>query len=191
MTKHQSERSIRIIGGNWRSRKISFPNRGGIRPTPDRVRETLFNWLAPYIAGSRCLELYAGSGVLSMEALSRGARHVTLIERDQEAWQWLVANLARLCGDESRYTCTRDAALHWLPRNRGAFDIVFLDPPFDSDELGPALAALVSGNALVDGSLVYLETPVPVDASTLPAGYSMIRQKRAGQVHYCLCELQR
>lgn len=191
MKKLASERSLRIIGGHWRSRKITFPDREGIRPTPDRVRETLFNWLATDIAGARCLELYAGSGVLSIEALSRGASHVTLVEKDKLTWLSLKENLLHLAGDKTRYRCIHDMAMHWLASNRETFNIVFLDPPFKSDELWPALTALLDTNALCDDGLVYLETPIPLPPSELPAPLVVRRQGKAGQVHYCLAAMRR
>lgn len=187
MKKTSPARSLRIIGGNWRSRKVSFPDRPEIRPTPDRVRETLFNWLSPWIAGAQCLELYAGSGVLSMEALSRGAGHVTLIERDRQTCASLKRNLLQLAGDESRFTCVNDSALNWLEGHHGAFDIVFLDPPFSGGELEPVLNALVHTGLLASEALVYLETPAPADPTNLPPSLTITRQGKAGQVHYCLC----
>lgn len=191
MKKHSSERSLRIIGGSWRSRKISFPDRDDIRPTPDRVRETLFNWLGASITGSRCLELYAGSGALSMEALSRGAGQATLIERDHKTWTCLGENLARLTDDRSGYRCIRGEALDWVRSSHEVFDVVFLDPPFDSIELVSVLEALVTGGNLAEDSRVYLETPTAVDSSNLPPPLVIIRQGRAGHVHYCLCANER
>lgn len=151
----------------------------------------MFNWLGPFIAGARCLELYAGSGVLSMEALSRGAAHVTAIEQDEATWQALGENLATLCQDAARYSCIQGNAADWLRTNRDTFDIVFLDPPFASNEMQMALEGLTEGNAVAAGGRVYLETAEAVDPALLPAPLSILRQKRAGQVHYCLCEWRR
>ena len=186
-----SQRTLRIIGGKWRSRKVTFPDRADIRPTPDRVRETLFNWLRPHIAGSRCLELYAGSGVLSMEALSRGAKHVTVIEQDAVTWQSMKHNLTLLCDNPAAYECAQASALDWLENNRQQFDIVFIDPPFDSSEVEKVLDVLSQRDAIADDGLVYLETPAAVEPDSLPPQLSIVRQKQAGQVHYCLCERQR
>ena len=191
MKKHLPERSLRIIGGKWRSRKITFPDREGIRPTPDRVRETLFNWLAPDIAGARCLELYAGSGVLSMEALSRGASHVTLVERDRETCRQLASNLSTLGADASEFTCIQEIALNWIADARDNFDIVFLDPPFSDTEYLAAIRALVDHDLLGAHSLVYVETPVALVPAELPPGLMLIRQAKAGQVHYCLLATER
>lgn len=191
MKKHLPERSLRIIGGKWRSRKITFPDREGIRPTPDRVRETLFNWLAPDIAGARCLELYAGSGVLSMEALSRGASHVTLVERDRETCRQLAANLSTLGAQASEFNCIRDSALNWIPEAGDSFDIIFLDPPFTDSEYLVAIRALVDHNLLGAHGLIYVETPGALATDDLPAGLIPIRGGRAGQVHYSLLATER
>lgn len=191
MKRHSPEYSLRIIGGNWRSRKISFPEREGIRPTPDRVRETLFNWLAADIAGAHCLELYAGSGVLSMEALSRGASHVTLVEKDRQSWARLNENLARLSGDPASYLCINDTALHWIAGNHEAFDIVFLDPPFHDNELQPAIEALLERKALTSHGLIYLETPQEMTQAQLPAALAIVRHGRAGRVHFSLAAMRR
>lgn len=186
MTSH----GVRIIGGNWRGRKVSFPRREGIRPTPDRVRETLFNWLQPHIIDARCLELYAGSGILGIEALSRGAKHVTFVERDRATCARLRENLAAICGDD-RYRCENTTAQRWLREHRGSFDIVFLDPPYDSGDWQDILPALPSSQFIDDGGLVYLETPSVVSEHQLPPALSIHRQAKAGNVHYCLCVCRR
>lgn len=154
------------------------------------MRETLFNWLTPRIAGARCLELYAGSGVLSMEALSRGASHVTLVEQDDETCRTIEANLAQLGADNGSYRCMHGTALDFVTANRDAFDIVFLDPPFSSPELDAVLPALAAG-MLAEDALVYIETPTALDPASLPSGFTVIRHGRAGQVHYCLVARQR
>jgi len=189
MTNRIPDRSLRIIGGNWRGRKITFADREEIRPTPDRVRETLFNWLQSHIAGSRCLELYAGSGILSIEALSRGARHVTMVEKDPDTVAQLLDTLSRLCPDEKRYASFTMTAHEWLRKNTAPpeFDVVFLDPPFGSEELTQTLRLLLEGHFLAREGLLYLETPGQVAVGDLPPGLSIHRQKKAGQVHYCLC----
>jgi 16S rRNA (guanine966-N2)-methyltransferase len=189
MTDRIPDRSLRIIGGNWRGRKITFADRDEIRPTPDRVRETLFNWLQSNIAGSRCLELYAGSGILSMEALSRGAQHVTVVEKDPDTVALLLETLSRLCPDSNRYACFTMTARDWLRKHSAPpeFDVVFLDPPFDSEELTQTVRLLLEGHFLAQEGFLYLETPTPVAAGDLPPGLSIHRQKKAGQVHYCLC----
>lgn len=176
--------TLRIIGGRWRSRRVSFPERDGLRPTPDRVRETLFNWLAAVLPGARCLDAFAGSGALGLEALSRGAGHVSFVERDAEAAAALRANLAVLEAGNAELV-TADA-LNWLraPVAR-PYDIVFLDPPYQSGLLAPACALLAAGGWVSPGGYVYLETPdgtVP----PLPSGWTLSRSKTAGQVGYHL-----
>lgn len=186
MSKRTPDRTLRIIGGNWRGRKISFPDRDAIRPTPDRVRETLFNWLQTVTAGSRCLELYAGSGLLGIEALSRGASKVTFVESDPETLAVLASNLRRLDGASPRYECIQARARHWLASQSAQFDIILLDPPFDGDELAGILPLVPE--CLAPGGFVYIESGAALKAEQLPEGLTIIRQKRAGQVHYCLCE---
>ncbi|MDZ7686714.1 MAG: 16S rRNA (guanine(966)-N(2))-methyltransferase RsmD [Gammaproteobacteria bacterium] len=180
-----AERTLRIIGGNWRSRKISFPDIDAIRPTPDRVRETLFNWLQFDIAGARCLELYAGSGVLGIEALSRGAAKVTAIERDRLAAHHLQRNFEELGAAPDAFEVVETSAHDYLARSEDRWDIAFLDPPFDSGEFTrilPLMDARLEANALM-----YLESRNPIDPAILPPRFNIHRRKRAGQVHYLLC----
>jgi len=189
MTKADLENAVRIIGGNWRSRKVSFADHIQIRPTPARVRETLFNWLQYHVAGSRCLELYAGSGILSLEALSRGARHVTLIDAAAPICSHLRGVLQALAADPQSYTCISTKALAYL-QSKGEmapFDLIFLDPPFDGNELTHILPLLAAKNLLTANGFVYIESAFAVDPQTLPEGWQIHRQKRAGSVHYCLC----
>ena len=126
--------SVRIIGGGWRGRRITFPDVPGLRPTPDRVRETLFNWLQHDIAGARCLDLFAGSGALGLEALSRGAKELVFVEQSVAASRALQEQLARL-GAERRSQVVEMGAARYLRGAAPAFDIVFLDPPFGRDAL--------------------------------------------------------
>lgn len=187
MSRGGSGRTVRIIGGNWRGRKVSFARHDDIRPTPARIRETLFNWLQHRIHGARCLELYAGSGILSMEALSRGASHVTLVESSPQVMAHVEGVLSTLCPEPERYSCHRMTAAGWLQTAKeGPYDIVFLDPPFGSDELGTAMISLDQGGLLTPNALVYIENDQPVSESSLPENWTMHRQKRAGHVHYCL-----
>ena len=186
MSKRTPDRTLRIIGGNWRGRKVSFPDREAIRPTPDRVRETLFNWLQTFTAGSRFLELYAGSGLLGMEALSRGAGKVTFIERDRETLTVLATNLRQLGAEPERYECIKADARAWLASQSAQFDIILLDPPFGSDELTGLLPILPA--YLAPGGLVYIESGAALTSGQLPEALAIVRQKRAGNVHYCLCE---
>ncbi|MGE0485087.1 MAG: 16S rRNA (guanine(966)-N(2))-methyltransferase RsmD [Gammaproteobacteria bacterium] len=146
---------VRIIGGHWRGTRIEVAARPDLRPTGDRVRETLFNWLAPWIEGARCLDLYAGTGVLGFEAVSRGATGAVLVERDGA----LVARLEALCtrlDATDTMTVVRDDAERWLTRSPTPFDIVFLDPPFASGRVDALLSRLAEG-WLAPHALVYLE----------------------------------
>jgi 16S rRNA (guanine966-N2)-methyltransferase len=146
---------LRIIGGKWKRRKLSFPDRPALRPSLGRVRETLFNWLTGHLEGRRCLDLYAGSGALGFEALSRGAAHVTFVDDDAEAVKHLHRNRLQLGAVDSRIVHAR--ALSWLRRDDTQWDVVFLDPPFDSEELGRVLPALLVRGRVGADSLVYLE----------------------------------
>lgn len=162
-----------------------MPGAPGLRPTADRVRETLFNWLAPVIEGARCLDAFAGSGALGFEAASRGAAEVVLIERAEPVARQLEAN-ARVLGPD-RIRVIRADALQWLRRGTGRpFDIVFLDPPFAEDLLGPACEALSRDGWLAPGARVYLEAPGRPGFPPLPPGWDLIRDKTAGQVRYGL-----
>jgi 16S rRNA (guanine966-N2)-methyltransferase len=175
---------LRLIGGHYRGRRLSFPDQPGLRPTADRVRETLFNWLAPVIAGARCLDAFAGSGALGFEAISRGAAEVVMIERAAVAARQLQAN-ARLLGAEGIHIHQADT-LEWLDRSGRPFDIVFLDPPFAEGLLAPAIARLDSNGWLAAGARLYLEAPLQTGFPALPAGWELIRDKMAGQVRYGL-----
>jgi 16S rRNA (guanine(966)-N(2))-methyltransferase RsmD len=170
---------VRIVGGAWRSRVLRFAPRPGLRPTPDRVRETLFNWLGQDLAGKRCLDLFAGSGALGFEAASRGAAQVTMVERDRTAHAALVEN-ARLLGGEALEVKMTDA-LEFLRTDRGDYDVVFLDPPFGSDLLGQALALLPP--RLARGAFVYVESGEPAEPAP---GWEVWRSGRAGAVNYQL-----
>ena len=182
--KHQ-DRTLRIIGGNWRGRKITFPEHDGIRPTGDRVRETLFNWLMHDIRGADCLDLFAGSGVLSIEALSRGANHVTVIESNESASSRISTNLSLLDADPIRFDNIRSDAMIWLGQCDTSFDIIFIDPPFSSTLLPAVLKLLVDRR--IARKFVYLETPEELETSDMPDQWNLYRQKRTGSVHYSLC----
>ena len=174
---------IRIIGGQWRSRRLEFPDAPGLRPTPDRVRETLFNWLAPVLPGARCLDVFAGSGALGIEALSRGAAEVVFVEHDPAAVRALRDNLARLKAEGGRVE--RVEALTWLRQPGTPFEIVFLDPPFDADLLEPVCAALETGGWLTATAWIYLEAEAGWQPA-LPVGWTLHREKTAGMVAYRL-----
>ena len=177
---------LRIIGGEYRSRIVDFDPAAGVRPTPDRVRQTLFDWLMPVIAGARCLDLFAGSGALGLEALSRGAAHVTFVESGRTQAAAIRAALDRL-GAAGRATVRNEDALAFLVAAEAAsttrFDVAFLDPPFDSELLAPSLARLP--RVLAPGARVYAEWH-RAGALPWPAGYAVVREKKAGQVSYAL-----
>ncbi|MGO9802387.1 MAG: 16S rRNA (guanine(966)-N(2))-methyltransferase RsmD [Steroidobacteraceae bacterium] len=177
-------RVLRIIGGTWRGRKLRFPAGTPVRPTPDRVRETLFNWLGARVAGARCLDLFAGSGALGLEALSRGAAHVTFVELDATAARALGATLEEW-GAQSAEVRRSDARLY-LGRAPQAFDLVFLDPPFDSQLLPEAAALLEQRGWLAPGALVYVESAARAALPPLPAAWTPLKGKRAGEVGYHL-----
>lgn len=164
---------------------LRFPAVTGLRPTPDRVRETVFNWLAPYIEGAICLDLFAGSGAFGFEAASRSAARVTMVERDPDALRALHAN-ARLL-DASTVQVMQADVLDYLSAapTPAAADIVFLDPPYASGLLESALARLVKRGWVRADGFIYLEAPARADPA-LPAGWALTRSKRAGKVGYHL-----
>lgn len=175
---------VRIIGGLWRGRRIRFPDGTGIRPSPDRVRETLFNWLAPAIHGARCLDLFAGSGVLGFEALSRGAASALLVDRDRTVTRHLQTVANDLAAEGA--TIVEADATTWLRAGRGPFDVIFLDPPFDSDLVPGLLEDLDRHGVAPPGAFVYVERPAGEGEPPWPNGWSLHRSGRAGDVGYYL-----
>lgn len=173
--------AVRLIGGQWKRSKLPVLTAPGLRPTPDRLRETLFNWLGADLAGWRCLDAFAGSGALGFEAASRGAAEVWLLERDGRLVDNLRAVQARLGATQVHIACAN--ALSWMAAHGGApFDLVLLDPPFDADLWTGALAA--ARGVLAPGGVVYLEADREHPAADLTAqGYTLRRHTRAGQVH--------
>ncbi len=173
---------VRIIGGQWKRSKLLVADAPGLRPTPDRVRETLFNWLGQDLTGWRCLDAFAGSGALGFEAASRGAAAVVLIERDRRAAAALEAAKARLHAEQLRIETTD--ALAWMARCPPAsFELVLIDPPFDSDLAAPALAA--AARLVVEQGYVYVESAVTASAD-LPPGLAVHREGRAAAVRFRL-----
>ena len=177
-------RVLRIIGGSWRGRKLRFPASDGLRPTPDRVRETLFNWLGTRAQGARCLDLFAGSGALGLEALSRGAAHATFVEREVTAARELSARLLEWGAADARVEHTE--ALAFLGGAASGFDLVFLDPPFDSDLLPRAAALLEQRGWLTPRALIYVEYAARGAAPALPPAWALLKAKQAGEVGYHL-----
>jgi len=169
---------IRIIGGSWRGRRVRFPAQEGIRPTPDRVRETLFNWLGQDLTGARTLDAFSGSGALSLEALSRGAALAVALDRNPALVRALATTGAAL--GTSALETHRAEAQSFLLRERRLFDVIFLDPPFDSDPWAALLPAATA--RLAPGGLIYAEARTPVAG----AGLAVSHRDKAGQVHYHL-----
>jgi 16S rRNA (guanine966-N2)-methyltransferase len=180
--------TIRIIGGRWRSRRLPVLMAEGLRPTPDRVRETLFNWLAPYVEGARCLDLFAGTGALCLEALSRGAAEVVMVERDGDAAKQIRENVRSLEADGAEVIAAD--ALQYLAGRPRPFDIVFLDPPFASaEEMIRSCAERLRRGWIKPGGLVYIEAPRALGTSLVCDGWQLLKQGAAGQVAYLLARL--
>ena len=183
MKSRQAANQVRIIAGTWRGRRLSFDPVPGLRPTPDRVRETLFNWLGPVVRGARCLDLYAGSGALGLEAASRGAAAVVLVDSDPQVTAALGRQLESL-GAQQVHVVRADV-LQWLAGTASPFDIVFLDPPFRRQLLSPCIQQLESRGWLADQARVYLEAEKGL-IPELPENWELLRSKAAGQVGYHL-----
>ena len=175
---------IRIIGGQWRGRKLPVPDSAGLRPTTDRVRETLFNWLAPDIQQARCLDCFAGSGALGLEALSRYAASATLLELEKAVAQQLTQNLQTLKATHAQVVQTN--TLSWLAQPGEPYDIVFIDPPFRKGLLEQTLQLLEDHRWLADGALIYVESEVENGTPPVPVNWQLHREKIAGQVAYRL-----
>lgn len=176
--------SVRIIGGRWRGKRLAVADSDSIRPTPDRVRETLFNWLAPLLPGARCLDLYAGTGVLGIEALSRGASEVVFVERAADIARQIDAHLEVLVAPGGRVvTADAEAFLKGTPV---VCDVVFLDPPYGTPLTN--LCTLLDGGWLAPQARIYLEWNRKQPAPDLPPGWQLLRDKTAGQVRFALAE---
>ena len=186
MPRSSSSRSahhVRIVGGAWRGRRLPVPPVAGLRPTPDRVRETLFNWLASAITGARCLDLYAGTGALGFEALSRGAAHVVFVERHPRAVTRLRQSAAALGADCAVFAGNASA---FLADATARFDVIFLDPPYDID---PGPVCRVLKDRLTAQGLVYVERGSAEDLQALEVWGQFSKQGRAGAVHFGLLQL--
>ncbi|MCP5268531.1 MAG: 16S rRNA (guanine(966)-N(2))-methyltransferase RsmD [Zoogloeaceae bacterium] len=173
---------MRIIGGEWRRRVLNFPAAEGLRPTPDRVRETLFNWLGQDLTGLSCLDLFAGSGALGLEAASRGAEKVVLVEQNARVAEGLALNV-RLLNAAARVELVRQDALKFASSTAQTFDVIFLDPPYRCgwiERICPLLPRLLNEDATL-----YVESEMPLDQG-LGGKWQMLRSGRAGQVYYHL-----
>ncbi len=173
---------LRIIGGRWRGRKLSFPDALGLRPTGDRLRETLFNWLQVHLPERRCLDLFSGSGALGFEAASRAAAEVVMVEANPQVVRSLATNIELLRADQIRLVSGK--AQSYLQQPPEPFDLVFLDPPFADDVL-PEVFSLLEQGWLAEGALIYIEQPLRTEL-VFPADWQMLKQKQAGQVQVWL-----
>jgi 16S rRNA (guanine966-N2)-methyltransferase len=195
-SRPSTQNSVRIIGGTWRGRRVYFPDSPGLRPTPDRVRETLFNWLQHSIAGTRCLDLFAGSGALGLEALSRGAREVVFVEPAYAPAQMLAEQLKRLHGAApggpgGRILQTSAERFLTLPGEAGnapadPFDVIFLDPPFGLDALPEYVRLIAAGGWIASGGWIYLESARSAGPPPIPPQWELVKSKSAGEVGYHL-----
>lgn len=190
---------IRIIAGKWRSRRLVVPESKDLRPTPDRVRETLFNWLAPMIEGATCLDLFAGSGVLAFEALSRGARFVMMIDQSPDVVALLKKEIRDFQAENAMVYCARvpeqlskyQKEFDQDKLDQKKFDIVFLDPPYQANILLPCCHYLENNGFLADSAYIYLEARQVIEDNELPSNWRLIKSKRAGQVFYHLAHREK
>jgi len=180
---------VRIIGGQWRGRKLVFSPADGLRPTGDRIRETLFNWLAPHINGARCADLFAGTGALGLEALSRGAALCDFVDSSPGALTNIAELLKRLEAVEQGH-CHSGPAQQFLASAAGAYDIVFIDPPFNQQLVSPTCDALTQRRLLRDGALVYIESEAKGPPPKVPPGWNLHRDKVTGEVAYRLFRVE-
>jgi 16S rRNA (guanine966-N2)-methyltransferase len=186
MAKHRKtkpESSVRIIAGRWKGRRIPIAA-DGIRPTGDRIRETLFNWLQPHVRDARCLDLFAGTGAFGIEALSRGAGRVVFVEQDRAAAKAISDCLVKLESNAAE-VLNKDATRLKLA-DSGPFDIVFLDPPFDGPEMADLCRLLEKSGVLADNALIYIEMRRQNELPELPPGWAVLKEQTAGQVRYAL-----
>ena len=191
MSKRANSNSIRIIAGRWRGRRISVVDSEGLRPTTDRVRETLFNWLMHDLPQSRCLDLFAGSGVLGLEGLSRGAAEVWLVESDRVVAHAIQSSLATLADPQQsanyKVKVLQQDVINLLQNQAlKPFDVVFLDPPFNAGLLESAAALLEANNWLSDAALIYVEQDSKQSQTLLPLAWHCLKQGKAGQSQFSL-----
>lgn len=179
--------SIRIIAGEFRGRKLGFPDVSGLRPTADRIRETLFNWVREQIPGETCLDMFAGSGAMGFEALSRGAAEVVFIEKDPKASKAIAENIQSL--EVNNAKLVNDNALYWLAQHcnlKEQFGLVFLDPPFKEELIYIACGQLQSSGILKSDSKIYVESASDLVEGEMPASWTQLKNKKAGSVRYYL-----
>lgn len=182
-----STSQVRIIGGKLRGRKITFSEfaqENALRPTPDRVRETLFNWLSSVIVEAECLDAFGGSGALGFEAVSRGAKHVTIIEKCAHTFKNIQQNASRFTLSSSELTCLCEDTLTYLTNTTQTFDLIFLDPPFQSNLLFECINLIAARNLLKQNGSIYLESDFPIWPENMPSNWTQHRAKKAGSVYY-------
>jgi len=185
--------TVRIISGQWRGRKLKFPAIPGLRPTPDRVRETVFNWLAPVIHNAQCLDLFAGSGALGLEALSRGAKHIVFVDQSPQVVKYLQEQLKLLqtTNHAEAYCATINPPRQILPIKRisnDRFNIVFLDPPFHKNLISACCEWLEQEDLLAPDAYIYIEAESELNPLPIPANWQILKSKIAGQVGYHLVQ---
>jgi len=176
--------SLRIIGGSWRSRRLQFYDSPKIRPTPDRVRETLFNWLAGYIHNANCLDLFAGSGALGFEAVSRGAAQVTLIENDAKIVNKLKQQKALF--EAENIEIKHQNAVSFLQKTQQKYDVIFLDPPFASALLEQVVSIIIAQQRLTEKGVLYVEEPSMQESLPIFKTLACGHEKVSGEVRYAL-----
>ena len=182
-TSQRGNNTLRIIGGEWRSRKLPFVDAPGLRPTPDRIRETLFNWLQGDIHGALCIDMFAGSGALGFEALSRGAGKVIFVEKNAACTRQLKDNLVLLKTEANVVQCDAMNFLNHTNKPQQAFDIVFLDPPYRQGLITQSLNYLSNENLIDENSLIYLEHEAEENFDWNDFGLTILKEAKAGQVH--------
>ncbi len=185
----KSEGKIRIIGGKWRGRSLKVLSHEGLRPTPDRVRETVFNWLQSHIVNARCLDLFAGTGALGFEALSRGAKEVIFVEKHLPIMS-SIENTAKTL-EANNCDFIRMSAISYLEKIKEfspAFDIIFLDPPFATPLLAQCIDILAKSTLVNANTLIYIESPTPLTTGDLPVLWQLLKAKTAGEVAYHLVQ---
>lgn len=187
LLQNQPLSHIRIIAGKWRSRRVVFNTQTGVRPSPDRVRETLFNWLQPVIKGAHCLDLCAGSGVLGFEALSRGAEHVVMVDNSAAVVKQLHDNAKRLSADKLSIIRQEIPAVLILPAR--SIDIIFLDPPFKQGKLAELTAWLATVDWLKPDAFIYIESESELTELSVPKNWSVYRQNHTRHVNYSLWQV--
>ena len=176
-TRAKASHALRIIGGEWRGRRLSFTPQEGLRPTLDRYRETLFNWLMFDVEGRRCLDLFAGSGALGLEALSRGASECVFVDTSRQAAEQIRQHLKTLHCDRGTVFC--EDGRQWLQHSKDSFDLVFLDPPFHGDLLNDVLTLLFTGSYINEHGYIYIEAEAEFSLPVLPENWQLSRQKAA------------